>query len=86
MGGEIQISYEELQELITDREISLADVDRFNAILSCYGLKAMLVDKEETLESGEIISAWTIDGFNDTEDLFKVYTLDIIIDIYDSGI
>lgn len=68
---------------ITDEE----EQERVLAILDCFGVEAILEKKEIFLEnSGETISYWGIEGINNLEDLFSVFTLGVVISLYDSGL
>lgn len=60
--------------------------DRNIAICECYGLKNVLNEKEITIQNGEIITAWAVEGFNDIEDLSKAFNEEIIVSIYNSGL
>lgn len=70
-------------EQITD----LVEQKRVTAILDCFGTEAFKEKKVVLIEeTGEEISYWHIDGFINKNELFKVFTLEEIVLIYDSGI
>jgi hypothetical protein len=60
---------------------------RVMAILDCFGTEAFKEKKVVLIEeTGEEINYWHIDGFINKDELFKVFTLEQITFIYDSGI
>jgi hypothetical protein len=74
--------YSEVKQ-ITD----LVEQKRVTAILDCFGTEAFKEKKVVLIEeTGEEINYWHIDGFINKDELFKVFTLELIIAIYDSGL
>lgn len=85
------IDISDLQRLKIENEIEeITDEEeqrRVLAILDCFGVEAILEKKEVFLEnSGETISFWGIEGINDLDALFTVFTLGVIVSLYDSGL
>ena len=58
---------------------------KYEAILLCYGEKAMRKKIEIKIKQN-IYSSWMIEGINTKEELMKMYTKRQIITIYESGI
>ncbi|QKF80722.1 hypothetical protein [Halarcobacter ebronensis] len=58
--------------------------ERQNAILDCYGIKAINENKSIKLSNGEIISAWVLNEVPDLESLMSFNTINEITYIYNA--
>ena len=59
---------------------------RLDAIKECYGLDALQENKLIKLESGEVITAWCIEGYSTIDSFISELGEEYILETYDSGL
>jgi len=59
---------------------------RLEAIKECYGLDSLEANKTITLESGEVVTAWCIEGYSTINSFIQEYGEELVMETYDSGL
>ena len=59
---------------------------RLDAIKECYGLDALQKNKLIKLDSGEVVTAWCIEGHSNIDSFIEEYGEELVMETYDSGL